>query len=478
MKRKVEESNENARPVSRISGNPKKRLRSTKEEKFKEDSDQRLLEELGVKELQSTVNESKSKEKCEKVLQPHDSNAGCGEDADSGLGLGVGSWGEEEDSFNCSASSVWSNEENNSYTFPSGETGGKQLKLSQYLVPSAKYLRSTSTSSVAKVDRISQLSDEVILAVFKWLPKCILARCARVCKRWHRLTLDESLWRRLDLGMKSVVPGILCQVLDRGCQILRLSRSTVASPAFTDAHEPVIPSKLQFLDLSMTSISNRDLETLLRCCSDLRKFSYENGELTDNACGELGSNLSLEVLHLGGVSGISSLGIQRILKGCRKLTELNVGWSNFTSESLEICISNLPPSLERLCLAGNRGTLTDDLVRQLCENTLNLKELDISDSGEGVTGNSLTQIISSLTHLESLSTSRCYYIPPSCYLHLVNEGPKMQYLNVFGVLREPAEVELKERLKRIELNKFKFTSVARPTVGIKRTSIWNLRVRD
>ena len=30
----------------------------------------------------------------------------------------------------------------------------------------------------------------------------------------------------------------------------------------------------------------------------------------------------------------------------------------------------------------------------------------------------------------------------------------------------------------IEINKFMFTSVARPTVGIKRTSIWNLRVRD
>ena len=33
-------------------------------------------------------------------------------------------------------------------------------------------------------------------------------------------------------------------------------------------------------------------------------------------------------------------------------------------------------------------------------------------------------------------------------------------------------------LSGIEINKFMFTSVARPTVGIKRTSIWNLRVRD
>ena len=81
-------------------------------------------------------------------------------------------------------------------------------------------------------------------------------------------------------------------------------------------------------------------------------------------------------------------------------------------------------------------------------------------------------------------------------LYLYDFSPTLLYLNVFGLLREPAMEELKERLQGgklssivnyikytycflgIEINKFMFTSVARPTVGIKRTSIWNLRVRD
>ena len=37
------------------------------------------------------------------------------------------------------------------------------------------------------LDEWNQLSDEIILNVFKWLPKQVLARCTRVCKRWNRL---------------------------------------------------------------------------------------------------------------------------------------------------------------------------------------------------------------------------------------------------------------------------------------------------
>ena len=56
--------------------------------------------------------------------------------------------------------------------------------------------------------------------------------------------------------------------------------------------------------------------------------------------------------------------------------------------------------------------------------------------------------------------------------------PLGRYLNIFGSLQDSALNELKRFLPNVEVNKFLFSSVARPTVGIKRTSIWNLRVRD
>ena len=62
---------------------------------------------------------------------------------------------------------------------------------------------------------VLRLPAEVALNVFKWLPKCSLAKCARVCKRWNRLTQDESLWRRLDRGLTTVPAGVIGQVLNR-----------------------------------------------------------------------------------------------------------------------------------------------------------------------------------------------------------------------------------------------------------------------
>lgn len=73
----------------------------------------------------------------------------------------------------------------------------------------------------------SKLPDEVILCIFRWLPKSTIARCAQVSKRWKRLSYDESLWKRLDLSGTCLKPAILGTVLLRGTQILRLAKTEV-----------------------------------------------------------------------------------------------------------------------------------------------------------------------------------------------------------------------------------------------------------
>ena len=68
------------------------------------------------------------------------------------------------------------------------------------------------------------MPEEIVLQVFRWLPKSTLAKCALVSKRWLKITQDESLWRRLDLGMRTVSSGVVGQVVARGCAVLRLAR--------------------------------------------------------------------------------------------------------------------------------------------------------------------------------------------------------------------------------------------------------------
>ena len=56
--------------------------------------------------------------------------------------------------------------------------------------------------------------------------------------------------------------------------------------------------------------------------------------------------------------------------------------------------------------------------------------------------------------------------------------PTLLALDVFGMLKESALLQLRQVLCNIEVNKFPFSSIARPTTGIRRTSIWGVRVRD
>lgn len=106
-----------------------------------------------------------------------------------------------------------------------------------------------------------------------------------------------------------------------------------------------------------------------------------------------------------------------------------------------------------------------------------LRELDLSDS-TGLTGEVIQHLLL-LEELNFLALSRCYQIPFKALL-ILKKIPSLMYLDVHGGYIESTELMMiQEGLgSRVNINKFKFSSVARPTVGAKHSSIWNLRVRD
>lgn len=63
--------------------------------------------------------------------------------------------------------------------------------------------------------------------VFKWLPKISLVNCALVCKRWHSLTTDETLWTRIDCSIGVLNPGAMGHILSRQVLVLRLAQAEV-----------------------------------------------------------------------------------------------------------------------------------------------------------------------------------------------------------------------------------------------------------
>lgn len=90
--------------------------------------------------------------------------------------------------------------------------------------------------------------------------------------------------------------------------------------------------------------------------------------------------------------------------------------------------------------------------------------------------------------LNTLCYMCLYYLPGSghlcaihvccCYCRQLSSVSSLMYLDVFNLMSEQSLANLQDNLPEVDVNKFLFSSVARPTVGIRRTSIWGLRVRD
>ncbi|CAK9796887.1 S-phase kinase-associated protein 2 [Anthophora plagiata] len=331
--------------------------------------------------------------------------------------------------------------------------------------------------SIVGEDKFNKLSDEMILMILKWLPKKCLVRSMLVCKRWCQIARDEALWSRLDLGGKVLNEGTLGHILPRGVQILRLAQAEIADPVFLENSEVFIDcyvSKLQYLDLSMAVISSDGLAMLLSKCKYLKKLSLEKCTVNRSCFKAITNNNDLEILNLTMCEGMDVECIKDLVK-LKNLSAVNMAWCGLDVESMMLLCKSLPPSVTRLSIAGCRKTMTDDNVKDLVKSCPDMVELDLSDCTM-LTMNTVRNLLD-LSKLEHLSLSRCYGIPPSTYVTLAYM-PSLLYLDVFGLIPEPVLKTLQVTCGETQLNKFLYSSVARPTVGVRRTSIWGLRVRD
>uniref|UniRef100_A0A1A9WPH1 S-phase kinase-associated protein 2 n=1 Tax=Glossina brevipalpis TaxID=37001 RepID=A0A1A9WPH1_9MUSC len=338
--------------------------------------------------------------------------------------------------------------------------------------------REMNETNLSGKDNFNTLSDEIILQIFKWLPKKTLLRCGYVCQRFNRCASDESLWTRLDLGGRSLKPGALENILKRGIVILRLAQAEINHPVFEANfldNESDFESKLQYLDLSMITITKSSLKMFLSRCRQLKKLSLEHVSLNDDICNEIAKNEDLEALNLAMCSGIEAWSVRKMMESLKQLSSLNISWTNLSIDAVTSLVTNITPNILRLNVAGCRKTMFDSHLESLHKRCPDLLELDLSDC-TGLTGNAIN-IICKFKALEYLSLSRCYSIPAAAYIELRNMSTLI-YLDIFGMLTESTLAMLEQTFSKIGINKFIHSSVARPTVGTRRTSIWGLRTRD
>lgn len=271
---------------------------------------------------------------------------------------------------------------------------------------------------IPTVDLFSLLSDEMILHIFKWLPKKTLIRCCFVSDRFNKIVHTDILWTRLDLAGKNLKRGSLGNIISRGVVILRLASAEIHDPIFDDEISDVdwdtYKSKLQYLDLSMCTISTNSLALFLSKCRKLKKLSLEHVKLNDDICTEIAANTDIDTLNLTMCEGVSAMGVQIMAPKLQNLRCLNISWAYLTTNALEIFVNQITPELLRLNISGCRNTLTDQILTDLVRRCPGLVELDISDCPKLTTDG--VKMLSQLNSLEYLSISRCYSIDVPAFL--------------------------------------------------------------
>ena len=253
------------------------------------------------------------------------------------------------------------------------------------------------------------LPDEIILLIVSFLDIKGVLQCGQVSKRLRAISDDQSLWLKLNLYGREVPYGFIEKAIQNGCEYLNLGYCCVHG-----GEKLEVPWKLKYLELSQSG-DGEDLMALdqgvLENCHFLQKLAVENLQLDSDAIEQICQNgETLQILSLEGCNldfyQRSEL-IEKLLKKCPQLTELNIREGNrgiFSGNTLydshvSALVTNLTPDILKLNLASQQF-VTDEHVYTLVRRCNNITELDLSFTD--ITNDSVKSIIKHLNRLEKL----------------------------------------------------------------------------
>lgn len=323
---------------------------------------------------------------------------------------------------------------------------------------------------VVKKTSIEDLSNEMLLKIFTFLPwKAVRTRCSVVNQRWCNVSKERSLnlLDALDLKNRTLTARQLVSALSTGTKNVRLAGLTIP-----DATASITQSRtflLQNLDLSMANITVNQLNGILRGNEEgvsLIRLSLENLKINEETLHILRrKHPKLEILNLASCrvdNGGKSLDETSFPS---EITELNLSWSEGFPISLVIC--DLGRNVERLNLSGMRSLMNSD-VMILVRRCPGLIELDVSDC-EQLTSMALMKIKEGLKSLRALNISRNYLMEN--WLSLVSQMRSLDTISIFGLRHPDVLVETPFMVSTSPIS-----TIARPTVGGRRSTIWGIRV--
>lgn len=237
-----------------------------------------------------------------------------------------------------------------------------------------------------------------MLPIFEYLTPVDLSRCALVCRTWAAMTVDPSLWRRLDVTGKRLTAQCLTGVVKRQPEVLLMDWTAIAkrqlewmiskltrlkglslqgcswSGVTALRSGNVLPPSLTMLDLSyVTGMSDSSLRDVLSPPSD----SLSSSNDTTNRV----RYRNLKTLKLAGVD-VGDVSLRYVVQYAPNLVELDLSQNYRITDAgiaqLTTPVGNAVSTLQVLDLSGC-VSITDASLEHLLKCT-GLRRLDIKQT--------------------------------------------------------------------------------------------------
>ena len=236
------------------------------------------------------------------------------------------------------------------------------------------------------------LPDEIILKIFSFLSFKSIGNCNQVSHRMKRIAEDTSLWEKVQAWFKVIPAEFMEKIVKSKVKYLSVRNCEV------------FPIDLNFLmehnlDLKFMDISNCDgnddfLSELVRCSKSLQYLNLHETRpnLVFKCIENLANANKLKVLCVN--VKLNFKYVKKIIDKCTELTDLAIGGTSLTQQSIEYICTNLTSNASRLDLSYEK--VKDEHIQLLVEHCNNLEHLDLIDTK--VTYKSVTKIVMALSH--------------------------------------------------------------------------------
>lgn len=237
-----------------------------------------------------------------------------------------------------------------------------------------------------------------MLPVFDYLTPAELANCALVCRAWSAMSMDPSLWRKLDVTGKRLTASCLAGVVKRQPEVLLMDWTAIAkrqlewmiakltrlkvlslqgcswSGVTALRSSTVVPPLLTALDLSyVTGMTDASLRDVLSPPSDSRSSSNDNTNRVRFR--------NLRTLKLAGVD-IGDVSLRYVMQYAPSLVELDLSQNYRITDAgiaqLTTPVGNAVSTLQVLDLSGCMA-ITDTSLDHLLKCTA-LRRLDLKQT--------------------------------------------------------------------------------------------------